>query len=82
MAFCAKGGAVKQTNTPSFRWGNVSGACSNMFTIEDIDIFNDYPQKVGSDSEPSRGRLQPSRGAERDFLRKRRSSEANKYPAF
>ena len=28
-----------------------------------------YPQKVGSDSEPSRGRLQPSRRAERDFLR-------------
>ena len=28
------------------------------------------PQKVGSDSEPLRGRLQPSRRAERDFLRK------------
>ena len=28
------------------------------------------PQKVGSDSEPSRGRLQPSRRAERDLLRK------------
>ena len=28
------------------------------------------PQKAGSDSEPSRGRLQPCRWAERDFLRK------------
>ena len=53
-----------------------------VFTVDNIDILNDHPQKVGSDSEPSRGRLQPSRGAERDFLRKRRSSEANKYPAF
>ena len=31
-------------------------------------------QKVGSDSEPSRGRLQPNRCAERDFLRKRKRS--------
>ena len=32
------------------------------------------PQKVGSDRDPLRGRLQPSRRAERDLLRKRRSS--------
>ena len=31
-------------------------------------------QKVGNDSEPSRGRLQPNRCAERDFLRKRKRS--------
>ena len=55
---------------------------SFLFTVENIEIFNDYPQKVGSDSEPLRGSLQPSRCAERDFLRKRRSSEANKYPIF
>ena len=53
---------------------------SFLFTVENIKIFNDYPQKVGSDSEPSRGRLQLSRCAECGFLRKRRSSEANKYP--
>ena len=27
VTFCGKGGAAKQTNTPFFRWGNVSGAC-------------------------------------------------------
>ena len=30
VTFCGKGGAVKQTNTPPFRWGNVSGACSDV----------------------------------------------------
>ena len=30
VTFCAKGGAAKQTNTPPFRWGNVSGACSDV----------------------------------------------------
>ena len=51
-----------------------------VFTVDNIDILNDHPQKVGSDSEPSRGRLQPSRGAERDFLRKRRSSGSKQIP--
>lgn len=30
VTFCGKGGAAKQTNTPSFRWGIVSGACSDV----------------------------------------------------
>ena len=51
-----------------------------LFTAENIKIFNDYPQKVGSNSEPWRGRLQPSRGAERDFLWKRRSSGSKQIP--
>ena len=102
--------AAKQTNTPSKRWGVVSGAYSDvahpegfssrllprggatrlslplaaaggfsnpakvarqqknrlaaaflLLTIDNIDIFNDYTQKAGSNSEPSRGRLQLSR---------------------
>ena len=51
---------------------------SFLFTAENIKIFNDYPQKVGSDSEPSRRCLQPSRGAERDFLWKRSDDGAAK----
>ena len=35
---------------------------------QDPDVGLD-PQRVGSNSKPSRGRLQPSRWAERDFLR-------------
>ena len=38
MTFCGKGGAAKHTNTPSFRWGIVSGACSDVLIIDNIDI--------------------------------------------
>ena len=40
------------------------------------------PQTVGSESEPQRGRLQPSRRAERDRLRKRRSSGVSALRLF
>ena len=41
-----------------------------------VNFHRKHPQKGGSDSEPSRGRLQPSRRAERALLRKRRSKGA------
>ena len=41
-----------------------------------------HPQKGGSESEPSRGRLQPSRRAERALLRKRRSKGAGGWLLF
>ena len=40
------------------------------------------PQKVGSESEPLRGRLQPSRQNERDLLRRRRRSATSAPPTF
>ena len=51
---------------------------SFLFTVENIKIFNDYPQKVGSDSELLRKCLPLSRGTERDFLRKRSDDGAAK----
>ena len=41
-----------------------------------ISLDCNHPQKGGSESEPSRGRLQPSRRAERALLRKRRGKGA------
>ena len=47
-----------------------SAWCQQVAKEMPYDVVNLNPQKVGSDSEPSRGRLQLSRWAERDFLRK------------
>ena len=35
--FSRKGGAAKQTNTPSFRWGIVSGACSDVVETSGLE---------------------------------------------
>ena len=47
-----------------------------------ISLDCKHPQKGGSESEPSRGRLQPSRRAERALLRKRRSKGAGGWLLF
>ncbi|MDO4845235.1 MAG: hypothetical protein Q3977_01335, partial [Oscillospiraceae bacterium] len=50
--------------------------CSGFFFWGIQSPFSSYnPQKVGSDSESSRGRLQPSRRAERDLLRRGGATE-------
>ena len=48
-----------------------------MLIIENIAILNGYLKKIGSDSEFPRGRLQPSRWAERAFCGKKKH-KANK----
>ena len=51
-----------------------------VFTVDNIDILNDHPQKVGSDSEPSRGRLQVrSKGSARPFWEKEKQTNT---PSF
>ncbi len=49
---------------------------------KDIGEKRTDPKKGGSDSEPSRGRLQQSRQAERAFFRLRRSKEAGGWRIF
>ena len=70
-----------KTMTPSQkRWGHVNVAWCDVLTIDNIDIFNVYPQKVGSDSEPSRGRLQVrSKGSARPFWEKEKQTNT---PSF
>ena len=41
VTFCGKGGAAKQTNTPSKRWGIVSGACSDVEAPPRLELGNE-----------------------------------------
>ena len=47
---------------------DVAPTCQQIAKEMPYDVVNLNPQKVGSDSEPSRGRLQPNRHSECDFL--------------
>ena len=60
-----------------FRWANCYKVHRAMLIIENIAILNGYLKKIGSDSEFPRGRLQPSRWAERAFCGKKKH-KANK----
>ena len=76
----------KQTNTPSFRWGIVSGACSDVLIIDNIDICIESAaganreKVVGKRRAKNRARIERmffawERG--RAFLRKMSSNGAN-----
>ena len=49
VTFCGKGGAAKQTNTPSFRWGIVSGACSD---VAHLTGFEPVAYRLGGINRP------------------------------